>query len=236
MMEKVKNNKRKYLFTIFLVVFFVLLFMIILNKKAYPVVMNYASVETRKIAIEVLRETGVNEVNKKIKDSKLLDIDKNNSGNIEGINVNTPIVNDILVIVSKSVRKRLKEVEKGINLPYELYPNFLDKKFKNGMVYGVPIGIVFNNIFFSSFGPRIPVKVGYSGNVGLDVKTHVKSYGLNSALVEVYIFVEVTQRTILPFQLKEEKVTSEIPVVMRVIKGNLPNYVTGTSSYSLPIN
>ena len=227
--------KKKYIFTIILVMVFVLLFIIILNKKAYPIVMNYASVQTKKIAIEVLRETGLKEVNKKIKESKILDIEKNSNGNVESININTPIVNDTLVIVAKSVRRRLKEVEKGINLPDELYPEFLDKKFKNGIVYGVPIGIIFNNIFFSSLKPKIPVKVEYSGNVGLDVKTHVKSYGLNSALIEVYIYVDVTQRTILPFKSKEERVTSEIPIVMRVIKGDVPNYIAG-SSYSLPID
>ncbi len=214
-----------------------LFLIIILNNKAMPIVMNYANIQTKKIAIEVLRDTGLKEVNKKINESKLLEIDKNNNGQIESININTPVLNETLVIVAKSVRKKLKEKEKGINLPDELYPDFLDKKFKNGMVYSVPLGVLFNNIFLSNIGPRIPVKIEYSGNVGLDVKTHVKSYGVNSALIEVYINVDVTQRTIIPFKSKEAHVTSEIPIIMRVVKGDVPNYISGSNySYSLPIN
>ena len=111
------------------------------------------------------------------------------------------------------------------------------KYILKGIIYEIPSGVVFNNAFLSNVGPKVPVKIKYSGNVGLDVKTRVKKYGINSALVEVYIYVEVTQRTILPFQSKDIKLTSEIPVVMKVIKGNAPYYLSGINgSYNLPIN
>ena len=85
-------------------------------------------------------------------------------------------------------------------------------------------------------GPKIPVKVKYSGNVGLDVKTKVSEYGLNSALIEVYVYVEVTQRTIIPFQSKDIKLTSEIPIIMKVVKGKIPSYISGINkNYSLPM-
>lgn len=237
MIRKIKAKRKLYI-AVFLSIFLSsIIIIMILNKKAMPIVMNYANIQTKKIAIEVLRDTGLKEVNRKINESKLLEMDKDNNGQIESININTPALNEILVIVAKSVREKLKEVEKGVNLPDELYPDFLDKKFKNGMIYSVPLHVVFNNIFLSNLGPKIPVKIEYSGNVGLDVKTHVKSYGINSALIEVYINVDVTQRTILPFKSKEAHVTSEIPVIMKVIKGNIPNYISGENfSYSLPMN
>lgn len=198
--------------------------------------MNYASVQTKKIAIEILRNTGLKEVNKKIKEEQLFEITKNNNGEIESIDFNTVMLNETLIVVAKSVRKRLKEVEQGKNLPEEIYPKELDKNLRKGLIYEVPMGVVFKNSVLSTLGPRVPVKIEYSGNVGLDVKTRVSSYGLNSALIEVYIYVEVTQRTILPFQSKDVKVFSEIPVVMKVIKGTIPNYLSGTNkSYSLPM-
>ena len=101
----------------------------------------------------------------------------------------------------------------------------------------MPIGVAYNNAFLSNYGPKIPVKIKYSGNVGLDIKTKVKPYGLNSALIEVYVYIEVNQRTILPFQSKDIKLTSEVPVIMKVVKGTIPYYLTNNnSSYSLPIN
>ena len=141
-----------------------------------------------------------------------------------------------MIVVAKNVRKRLREVEKGQNLPEEIYSNVLDKTLKKGIIYEVPIGVIFGNSFLANVGPKIPVKIKYSGNVGLDVKTRVSDYGFNSALIEVYIYVEVTQRTILPFASKDIKLTSEIPVVMKVVKGSTPYYLSGTNgSYSLPM-
>lgn len=237
MKKRLSLLKQKYLITFIFVIIFTFIFITILSKRALPVIMNYASVQTKRVAIEVLRNTGLKEVNKKIKNETVFEIMKNKNGEIESIDFNTRVLNETLIIVAKSVRQRLKEVEQGMNLPEEMYSDFLDKKFRNGIIYEVPIGIAFNNSLLSNIGPKIPVKVEYSGNVGLDVKTSVKSYGINSALIEVYIYVEVTQSTILPFNTKEVKVSSEIPVIMKVVKGTVPNYITGSnSSYSLPID
>ena len=208
----------------------------IFNKAAAPVIISYANVQTKKIAIEVLRNTGLQEVNKKIKNENLYLIEKNNNGEIESIDFNTPLLNETLMLVGKSVRKRLKEIEKGKNLPDEMYQNNINKKLKDEMVYEVPFGVIFKSPFLSNVGPRIPVKIEYSGNVSLDVKTRVSEYGINSALIQTYIYVVVTQRTILPFRSKDIKISSEIPVIMKVVKGSVPNYLSGTnSSYSLPL-
>ena len=198
--------------------------------------MSYANVQTKRIGIEILRSVGTKDVNDLLRNKELFTIIKNNEGEIESIDFNTAIINDALIVVAKNVRSKLKEVEKGEGLPEEMYSELLDKNLKKGIIYEVPVGVVFENSFLSNFGPKIPVKIKYSGNVGLDVKTRVKQYGLNSALIEIFIYVEVTQRTILPFQSKDVKLTSEIPVIMKVVKGTIPNYMSGINeSYSLPL-
>lgn len=220
-----------------IVILFSVIFLIILNKKAMPAIMSYANVQTKKVGIEVLRNTGIKEVNAKFKNVEFFNTTYNSNNEIETIDFNTSMINEALIEIAKNVRKRLKEVEKGENLPEEMYSGVMDKSLKNEIIYEIPSGVIFGNAFLSNVGPKIPVKIKYSGNVGLDVKTKVKPYGLNSALIEVYVYIEVTQRTILPFQSKDIKLTSKIPVVMKVIKGNIPYYLSGTNnSYSLPIN
>ncbi len=229
--------KNTYIVIFIFLIIFSTIFLIILNKKAMPVIMNYASVQTKKIGIEVLRNTGTDELNELIDNNNLFSVTQNNNGEIESIDFNTRVINDALKIIAKNVRKRLKEVEKGKNLPDEIYENILDKKLKNGIIYEVPVGVVFGDSLFSNIGPKIPVKIKYSGNVSLDIKTRVSEYGLNSALIEVYVLVEVTQRTILPFQSKDIKLSSEIPIVIKVIKGSIPYYLQGINeTYSLPMN
>lgn len=229
--------KNTYIIIFIFVIIFSTIFLIVLNKKAMPVIMSYASVQTEKIGIEVLRNTGMNELNELLENNNLFEMIKNNNGEIESIDFNTSIINDALQIIAKNVRKRLKEVEKGKNLPDEIYESIMDKKLKNGIIYEVPVGVVFGNSIFSNIGPKIPVKIKYSGNVGLDVKTRVSEYGINSALIEVYVLVEVTQKTILPFQSKDVKIKSEIPIVIKVVKGSIPYYLQGINeTYSLPMN
>ena len=236
-MDKIKILfKNIYVLVFLMVIIFSLIFLFILNKKAMPIIMNYANVQTKRVGIEVLSNTGIKDINENLKDASLFSITQDNEGKIESIDFNTSVINETLVLVSKNIRKKLREVEKGENLPDELYPNLLDKKLKNGIIFEVPLGVIFENSFFSNIGPKVPVKIKYSGNVSLDVKTRVNKYGIDSALIEVYIYVEVTQRTILPFKSKDIKLTSEIPVVMKVVKGSIPYYLAGTNdSYSLPM-
>lgn len=232
-----KNLKKKYLFLLISVIIVTAILLNILNKRAIPILANYMEVQTKRMGIEVLRNTGSEELNKLLKNNKYYEIVKNNDGEIESINFDTTILNEALIIVSKNVRKKLNELEEGKNLPSEMFYNNLNKKIKNKIVYMVPIGIVFNNAFLYNLGPKIPVKIEYSGNVGLDVKTSVKAYGVNSALIEVYVYVEVTQRTILPFTSKDTKLTSKIPIVLKVVKGSVSNYMSNNNpSYSLPLN
>lgn len=232
-----KNLKKKYLFLLISVIIATTILINILNKRAIPILANYMEVQTKRMGIEVLRNTGSEELNKLLKNNKYYEIVKNNDGEIESINFDTTILNEALIIVSKNVRKKLNELEEGKNLPSEMFYNNLNKKIKNKIVYMVPIGIVFNNAFLYNLGPKIPVKIEYSGNVGLDVKTSVKAYGVNSALIEVYVYVEVTQRTILPFTSKDTKLTSKIPIVLKVVKGSVSNYISNNNpSYSLPLN
>lgn len=232
-----KNLKKKYLFLLISVIIATAILLNILNKRAIPILANYMEVQTKRMGIEVLRNTGSEELNNLLKNNKYYEIVKNNDGEIESINFDTTILNEALIIVSKNVRKKLNELEEGKNLPSEMFYNNLNKKIKNKIVYMVPIGIVFNNAFLYNLGPKIPVKIEYSGNVGLDVKTSVKAYGVNSALIEVYVYVEVTQRTILPFTSKDTKLTSKIPIVLKVVKGSVSNYISNNNpSYSLPLN
>ena len=213
-----------YILVFLLVITISFLILYIFNLKAMPIIINYADVQTKKVGIEVLKETGVKEINELVKKNELFDIVCNDKGEIETIDFDTILVNEILLIASKNIRARLSEVENGGNLPKELYYDLSFDKLKNGIIYEVPFNVIFNNSFFYNIGPKIPIKIKYSGNVSLDIKTRVSEYGINSALIEIYIKAQVTQRTILPFKSKDVKLVSEIPVVMKVVKGNIPNY------------
>ena len=103
------------------------------------------------------------------------------------------------------------------------------------------MGIISNNVLLSNIGPKIPVKLNLIGNVVSSVETTVKNYGINSALIEIYANVEVTEEVIIPFQTERIKITNNIPIAIKIINGSVPDYYSdgklnsSSNILSLPI-
>ena len=90
-------------------------------------------------------------------------------------------------------------------------------------------------------GPVIPVRFTFIGEVTTNLKTKVKTYGINSVYMEVSIHVEVRQRITMPLRTKEVKSALDIPLTIKIIQGTIPNYyqnqILGDSSlFSLPLS
>ena len=85
-------------------------------------------------------------------------------------------------------------------------------------------------------GPKIPVKLSLIGDIVSNVNTKVTNYGINNALIEVSIYVQVESRVILPFITDTVIVETEIPVAMKLVQGIVPDYLLGgLTNSSVPI-
>ncbi|MCI8310584.1 MAG: sporulation protein YunB, partial [Clostridia bacterium] len=49
-------------------------------------------------------------------------------------------------------------------------------------------------------------------------------YGINNALVEIGIHLEMTAMILLPFSSGVRKMTWDIPVIVKIVQGSIPNY------------
>ena len=49
----------------------------------------------------------------------------------------------------------------------------------------------------------------------------VKEYGINSALIEVSVKIEANIDLVVPFKSTEIKVINEVPISIKVVKGNV---------------
>lgn len=149
---------------------------------------------------------------------------------------NTAEVSKILKEVSVNVREYLKKLEQGkikdIGLSDNININVNESKLKNGVIYQVPTGIIFNNGILANIGPKIPVKLSFIGDITIDIVTNVKEYGINNAIIELIIKVQAEEQVILPFDTKHIKVESLIPISIKIIKGDVPNYYL--NPYTIP--
>lgn len=196
--------KRKITIIIFFILFFTTLLLYFYSSKISLLLIKNTKIESKKIAIKIISKNVSNDIIKELENKELFIVEKDNNNNIEMIDYDSKVVNELLSIVSKRITKNFNELEK-----------------KNNIVMKVPIGVVTNNIFLENLGPKIPIKLVLNGNVFTSLKTNVKEYGINSALIEVFVVVEVNINIIIPFRTSEIKVVNEIPISIKVVKGNV---------------
>lgn len=167
--------------------------------------MKYAKIESKKIAIDIISKGVSDEVITLLDDNDIFYTEKDNNGNVEIINYNSKVVNEILSVSSKRALENFEKIE--------------DKN--DGIVTFVPLGIVTNNIFFENLGPKVPVKLNLDGNILTSLKTNVKEYGINSALIQISVRIEANVQIIIPFYTKEISVINEVPISIKIAKGNV---------------
>lgn len=236
--------KDKLTILVILIIFCIILFLYYCNKMILPTLMKYAQIETKKMAVNVMSNSVTDEVLQILNKDDIFTITKNDDGEVSSVDFNPVVVNKVLSKTSNIVSNNLKNIEKGKvdSLTFLNEDDYNVKNLKNGVISELPMGIITNNALLSNIGPKIPVKINLVGNVISNVLTKVDNYGINSAIVEVYAHIEVTEEVIIPFNTKEIKVKNDIPIAIKIVQGKVPNYYNSnalnknSSSLSIPID
>lgn len=232
-MRKIRLRSRKKIkistkitIIIVLILIFIYLFLSYCNKKILPVIMKQAKIDSKKMAITIIKNSINDEVLDVLDEDELFTVIKNNNGEVQTIDFNPIIVNKFLSKTTSIVSDNLKKIENGdvSDISFINSEDYDIKKLKNGVISEIPMGIITNNVLLANLGPKIPVKINLVGNVVSSIETNISNYGINNAIVEIYAKVEVTEEVIIPFQTKRIKVVNNIPVAIKIIQGNIPNY------------
>lgn len=198
----------------------------ILNKKAAPIFISYSESEINKLTNIIINKAISKQLVENADIDKLYFTQKNDKNEIISVDFNSVVVNKFLSTTATTIQMYLRQVEEGqidfIELPDDMIVKY-DKK-KDGIIYEIPIGVIFNNSFLSNLGPKIPVKFSLIGDISTGISTKLKNYGINSALIEVNLNIEVNQKVILPFISKNIKVKGSVPISIKLMQGNIPNY------------
>lgn len=240
--KKRKLNQWNYIVIIItLIIISIIWLFSFLGKKATPIIMNYAEKQAKKIATIVISQSINEEVISSFKTDELFTTNSNDKGEINSVDFNPLMVNKMLSSISSNVKSYLRKLETGniddLDLSDTTLVNVSSKDLKNGVIYEIPSGIIFNNGLLANIGPKIPVKLGLVGDITTDVKTKISNYGINNAIIEIVVNVKVTEQVILPFDYKQVTVETDIPIAMKMIQGKVPNYYfNGENAPSLSID
>lgn len=235
--KKSKFSKVLIILVIAIIIAINILFYI--NNKIKPYLLDYAELETKKIANLVINRAVSKQLVKGLDTDKLFNIIQDSSGQIQSVDFNSTIVNQVLNSVCNLVQLNLRAVEKGridsINSYQDIFVDYDMDNLKQGIIYELPFLAATHNTFLSNIGPKIPVRLNLVGNVNGNIKTNVEPYGINNAMIEILVRVEVEEQVILPFSSKKITIESDIPVALKLIQGTVPKYYQNGLSSSSPI-
>lgn len=215
---KNKQHKKHILWLIIIIIIIIIYF---LNKKITPFLKNYAELEIRKMTNNIIIKSVTIDSLKKITIEDLFNINKNNNNEILTIDLNTVIVNELIASSTANIQKNLSELE------------------NQNPILKIPIGTITNIFLLKDKGFKIPVKINVIGDIASKLDTKVKNYGINSAIIELNLNITINVEIILPISSENIKVTSQIPLAMKIINGTVPNFYSGeinkSSIFSIPI-
>lgn len=237
-------GQKKYFFklndvllTVFvLIVIFSIIELNIINKKVTPNILKISEAKINKILSIALTNSFQDELLKE-ELGNIIVLDKTGS-EIGEVNFNLREVYKVVSVISARLRSNISLIEKGQWQALGIIDNDLVKK--DGFILSLPIGIGSSSLFFASLGPRIPVKVKILNTMLSGIETRITSYGINNALIEIYMKVEIEKDIITPVILKNNKQDYTILIASKIIYGRIPSIYSGTmtreSNLNIPIN
>lgn len=235
-----RKKGRSNRFALFLMSFVVtvVLFLYLLNARLMPTYLDYAEVQTYKIASHVVskaihaRTTSVLDVNEIIEDLPT------ESDYMLTTKFNTEIINQVRAETTALVKEHLEMAENGDlsqlpeleNVEYDIS----EIQRGDGIVFFVPIAQALNLPLLGNLGPKVPIRFHIIGNVSSDVSTKITEFGINNALVEVNIHLKVNVQIIVPFASKTSTVEQTIPVAIGLTRSQVPNIYTNGGDGAQP--
>ena len=235
------SQKSVFLFVIVIIVICVIKSIDFINEKINPILIKYAELEVNKFSNIIINNAVNDMIDNRIANQDLFTIVVSDDGYIQTIDFNSGIINELLNVITKNIQINLRNLENGklekLDIEEAIDAADQRKKIKKGIIAEIPTGVIFNNSILSNLGPKIPIRLHYFGNINSNITTKVTQYGINNALIEIGIHIEVNAQIVLPHLIKKIKINSDMPIAIKMIQGKVPEfYDSGYFKESSPIS
>lgn len=191
--------KIKYLkLTIIMVIIATFFWFSYFSKHLLPKIQQISAIEAENYTYKVLYNI-VNDCVKKVDKTNFLVFKNNQQGELVLSEYNMDEIYNLINLIN----------EKAIN--------------NKSYVFFIPGGLVSKNFLFNYWGSKIPIEVKSLNSMYTNIKTKVSDYGLNNALVEVYVVIETKQQLVIPFTKKALNFKYDILVSSYFINGKVPS-------------
>ena len=199
----------------------------LIDKRIHYILNKYVDFEVERLTTNIITKTINEELLKYDNENLLLDGKFNSIKNYDILKINL-LKNKIV----NSIQNELNNLDNGKIDDYFIFERIKKgrfKKIKNGFLCDINIGSIENSIVFANIGPSIPMKIVFSGQINSNVDIDIKEYGINNAIVKIYLIVEIKEQIIMPLTSKRKKILVKQPISIDIVQGNIPNYYYGNN-------
>ena len=204
------------------IIFFSLLLFISYGKSSTPKIIDVANHKIEKVTYQFFSDLITEKIINESSTNDLIYINDSSKNEIVSIDYNMEKTYELLTHVSKILKESLSDFENGL-IDVKIYDEYLNTS-KSGLYLNLPFFVGTNNIFLSSLGPKIPVHIHFTGSLLTNIKTKVTNYGLNNALLEIYITILINEQLITPVTKENLKLNYDILIAAKVINGKVPSF------------
>lgn len=192
------------------------------SSRLLPDVIAYGDYECRNLIMHMANDV-VAEVNKQIKTEQMIKFNEEESS----LTYNVEFLNSIYINFINRLQNNLKKIEKN---EYDFKSDYVEisNSLGKGIVYSIPVSKVFNNSLISSLFGEVMVRYKLIGQVVGEIVSEISEYGINNALVEIKLKLEVNVKTIAPISIVQSKLEIEVPLSMRLLQGKVPDAFYGS--------
>ena len=144
----------------------------------------------------------------------LINIQKDNEGNIALISANTGMMNTLAAQTANCAQDKILNIgEQGVS---------------------IPIGTIIGGQFFSGHGPAVKVRIEPVGSVISEFKTEFEDAGINQTRHKIYIILTATVKIVVGNASQSVEISSQVLISDTIIIGDVPqNYFQGTQDQLL---
>ena len=132
----------------------------------------------------------------------LINVIKDENGNIKMIGTNIISVNEIISDIPIKIQEELEKSENN---------NF-----------NIKLGSFFGSKICSGMGPNINIKIQLDGTVETDLKSEFTSQGINQTLHRIYLDVVCKVSILTPVNVISEEIKNQVLLVEGIIAGEIP--------------
>ncbi len=193
------------------VVIIVIIFLLVegvffLERQLRPSVVAIASVKADILATNAINEAVLEKMTEDTSYKEIIDVEKNNNGDIVMAQLNSMEVNRLLSETTIATQRALKKLEKKEPIK-------------------IPIGEAMDNYLLATYGPGIPVRLIPMGRVNTRLEDSFEEAGINQVRHKVYLEVDTEIQIVVPFVSAPVEVVTTVPIADTIYPGEVPETV-----------